>query len=193
LPRHYPHRAGSLHRLLPERHQERRLPRLREDPPRQRARLQHPPDRPDRPQDHPRHRLALRRRQLRRPRGRGVRPRQGDPGPRPRRRVRDLALPPPGAGAGADGPGGRRFRRGRPPPQLRQHRQLPRPLQRLLGPLDGDRRPRRPDPGHRREGPGDLRGRRWGPARDHRRVARLADRRAAGPARGSGAGAGAVV
>ena len=108
FPRHDPHRAGGLHRLLPECHQERRLPRLREDPDRQRPRLQPAADRHHRPPHHAGDRLALRRLPLHPPRGRALPRDHGVAGHRSRRRVRDLALPPHRPGAGADGQGRRR-------------------------------------------------------------------------------------
>ncbi|CAA9577261.1 MAG: Creatinine amidohydrolase, partial [uncultured Thermomicrobiales bacterium] len=162
------------------------LPRLREDSPRQRARLQHPPHRPDRPQDSPGDELALRRGELHRPGPGGVRAGAGHPGRGPRRRVRNLALPPSRARAGANGPGGGGGRRDGEMGEFRQHLTVPRALQRFLGPLDRPRGPRRRQERHGRERVGHLRGRRVAPARNRGRVARLADRAALRPAHGAG-------
>ena len=78
LSRHHPHRAGDVHRLLSQHHQERRLSRLPEDPDRQRPRLEHAADRPGGPQDGARNRLALLRRRLLSVSARGVRARSAN-------------------------------------------------------------------------------------------------------------------
>ena len=122
--RHDPHRAGGLHRLLPEHHQERRLPRLPEDPDRQRPRLQHAAGRPGGPQDGAGNQLPLRRAQLLHFWHRGVQAGEGNAGDGPRRRVRDVALSASGAGARADGKGGGRRRCGGQVREFGQHNSL---------------------------------------------------------------------
>ena len=76
LPRHDPHRARGLHRLLPERHQERGLSRFREDPDRQRPRVQHAAGRPGGPEDGAGHPFAVRRGELLHPGRGGLQPRE---------------------------------------------------------------------------------------------------------------------
>ena len=149
LPGDDPRRAPALHRLLRGRAQERRLPRVPADGRDQRPRLEHADGRPDRAPGgarDPGHLLRVRllqhgaRREPERARERGV---------RARGRVGDLALSPLRRRARPDGQGRAGHRPRGAHDDLRQHDQ--RPVQRLLGTVDQDGRPRRPHEGQPRE------------------------------------------